>query len=129
MSESHIEPLDAVAIEVRASNWVIERRTSDDWSGDDQAALDAWLEPINGAPHRLLADESSLEQHQPVGRVARAAVRSARRRVPSVSSLPNVLKIAAAFAVVAALGIAAAAYLSAAARPCVLDAGWRARNR
>ena len=29
-------------IETRASEWVIERQTAENWSAEDQARLDAW---------------------------------------------------------------------------------------
>ena len=30
-------------IETRASEWVIERQTTENWGAEDQARLDAWL--------------------------------------------------------------------------------------
>lgn len=54
MSEpmQHAVSQGADAIHARAVEWLLAREDNEDWSGADQAALDAWL---NEAPEHLLA--------------------------------------------------------------------------
>lgn len=105
------EPLNAEAIEARASDWVIAERTSEDWSADNQAALNDWL---NGAMAHRIAYWRMKQAWSNTQRLAALRGQNAelQENRPALRSfLPTILKIAAAFLVVAALGVGSTFYL------------------
>ena len=97
---------DAACVEANASDWVIACRTSDDWSGEDQAALDAWLD---GSMARRIAYWRMNQAWSSTQRLS-ALRGEASAAAPVTSILPLALKAAAVFAVVAALGMAGATF-------------------
>ena len=104
-------PLNAADIETRASDWVIAERTSEDWSAEDQASLDQWL---NGAMAHRIAYWRMKQAWSNTQRLAALRGQSAEpqeKQSAARAFLPLMLKIAAAFIFVAALGVAGASYL------------------
>jgi len=102
-------PMGAKAIDARAAAW-LEKLDGENWSGADQAALDAWL--AQDLSHRV----AYWRLKAAWGRADRLAALhgSAQPRARGRVVLPVFLKIAAVFAVVAAAGALAFDY---AARP------------
>ncbi len=102
---------NAEAIETRASDWVIAERTSDDWSAEDKAALDTWL---NGAMAHRIAYWRMKQAWGNTERLAalRGQTPEAPEKQPALRAFfPLIVKIAAAFAVIAALGVGGTYYL------------------
>jgi transmembrane sensor len=86
-------------IETRASHW-LESRDRENWSSDDQAALDAWLEE---APAHEIAYWRLDAAWCRTDRLA--ALRNPNPdAAPARAGLPLAAKIAAAFVILAALG-------------------------
>jgi len=113
MSANPRDALDAASIEARASDWVIARKTSEDWTGADQEAFDAWLS--DSMAHRIAYWRMNQAWSQ-TNRLAALRRSEARDKQPAPARagvLPNMLKIAAVFVAVAALGIGAAYRLAA----------------
>jgi transmembrane sensor len=103
----------ASGIEARASDWVIERRASDNWTSADQAELDAWLD--QSMAHRI-AYWRMNHAWSHTNRLAalRGAAPEATQNSPHASGamLPTLFKIAAALVVVAGLSAGATVLLS-----------------
>ncbi|HVT23348.1 MAG TPA: FecR domain-containing protein [Rhizomicrobium sp.] len=94
-------------IETRASEWVIERQTAENWSAEDQARLDAWLE------ESLAHSIAYWRLNQCWDSTYRLSVlRSANRAEQSAAKPPRnwrtLIAVAAAFVAVAGLGAGAA---------------------
>ena len=86
-------------IEARASHW-LERRDRDGWSGEDQAALDAWLEESSANEIAYWRLDAAWERTDRL-----AALRNPKPdAAPARAGLPLIAKIAAAFVILAALG-------------------------
>ena len=101
--------IDNVSSEVQmeASRWVIDSRTSDDWTPDDQAALDKWLN--SSIAHKV----AYLRADHAWGRTSRAAALKQpvqeREAVRSTRKFPFLgLQLAAAIGAIAFLGVVAA---------------------
>jgi transmembrane sensor len=96
---------NAKEIQLRAAEWIAERHEAGEWTGEDQAALDAWLAE---SPAHLLAywrlDAAWNRTH--TFSEARGPVLEERARI----GLPLLMKIAAAFAVLAVIGLAGVRY-------------------
>lgn len=96
---------NAKDIQLRAAEWITERREAVDWTVEDQAAFDAWLAE---SPAHLLAywrlDAAWNRTH------TLAEARDVSREEFKPRRLPLFLKIAAAFGVVSVLGLAVANY-------------------
>jgi len=93
-------------IQMEASRWVIDARTSEDWSVDDQAALDNWLNA--SVAHKI----AYLRADHAWSRSRRAAAlkQPAKEQEPAsvASKFPFLsLKFAAAIGTIAVLGLAA----------------------
>jgi transmembrane sensor len=104
------ELVSASVLEERAADWLQRRRYWKNWSAEDQAALDAWLEesPNNAVAYwRLAGGLNRTERLQ--------ALRPRRARTASgfIAALrPALPKLAAAFATAAVLGGGAAVLLN-----------------
>ena len=97
-------------IQMEASRWVIDARTSEDWSDDDQAALDRWLNA--SVAHKV----AYLRAEHAWGRSARAAAlkQPEKERAPANTTrkFPFLtLKFAAAIGAIAVIGLVAAQFL------------------
>ena len=92
-------------IQLRAAEWIAERHESGEWTGEDQAALDAWLAE---SPANLLAywrlDAAWNRTH--TLSEARGPALEKRVRI----GLPLIMKIAAVFAFLAVIGFAGVRY-------------------
>jgi transmembrane sensor len=98
-------------IQMEASRWVVDARTSEDWSQDDQTALNEWLN--SSITHKV----AYLRAEQAWGRTARAAALKAPAREQETAQragrfLLLSLKLAAGIGAIAVLGALAAAQLS-----------------
>jgi transmembrane sensor len=102
---------DAHEIQMKASRWVIEQRASEDWTSEDQAELEAWLDQSTanavaywrashawGRTYRIAALKRSTADNPSRDRGGKFGV--------------NALSIAAAFCVFAVVGWAAAPFFS-----------------
>jgi len=100
---------EAEAIRVRAADWLMERRVSQDWSADDQAALDAWLaeSPLHLLAYwRLDAAWSRTDRLVALRGSSASDGDEIKRR-----SRPAIIAAVAAFAIFALLAVAGAQYL------------------
>ncbi len=104
-------PIDALASEIQmaASRWVIDRHSSEDWSAEDQASLDDWL---NASVANKIA---YLRAGHAWDRTARAV--ALRRPMPGRNpshalgkSQFIALKVVAALGAIVLLGVAGAEY-------------------
>ncbi|HEV2561061.1 MAG TPA: FecR domain-containing protein [Rhizomicrobium sp.] len=96
-------------IQMEASRWVIDARTSDDWAQDDQAALNEWLN--SSIAHKV----AYLRAEHAWGRTVRAAALKAPKREKESTGLTGKfpflgLKLAAAIGAIAVIGVLAAQY-------------------
>jgi transmembrane sensor len=96
-------------IQMQASRWVIDARTSDDWAEDDQAALNEWLN--SSVAHKV----AYLRADHAWDRTARAAALRQPTRENASAGLANKfpflgLKLAAAIGAIAIIGVLAAQY-------------------
>ena len=107
--EENLPPLpDAKRIRARASQFLLEQRTSGNWTAEDQSDLDAWLAE---SPAHLVAYwrlEETWERTNRLAALKRPISDMANR---AVGGAPALLKIAAAFAVAAMLGSTAAYFI------------------
>jgi len=90
-------------IQLRAAEWIMERREAKDWTAEDQAALDAWLAE---SPAHLLAYwrlDAAWNRTHTLAAMNNPSLDIANEAV-SKQVFPF-LKIAAAFIVVAAMGL------------------------
>lgn len=113
MSSEHEPPIERRAAEIHseAAGWVIEQRTGEAWSSEEQTALDGWLS--QSLAHRVAyvrfsdawnrSEKIAALQRQPSR--AQALLDTARRLRPPM------LRVAAALAYVAVLGAGAALFL------------------
>ncbi len=108
MSETakHLPPLpDAKAIRARAAEWILRERTSEDWSDEDRARLDAWLAQ---SPAHTIAYWRLDETWERTNRLAALKGPLSEALEAPARRLPLLMKFAAAFALIAALGTSAA---------------------
>lgn len=110
MSETakHLPPLpEAKAIRARAAEWILQQRTSESWTAEEQARLDAWLAQ---SPAHTIAYWRLDETWERTNRLA--ALKSPLSVAPEAAARANpwpfLMKIAAVFALVAALGVSGA---------------------
>jgi transmembrane sensor len=110
MSEP-VKPLlplpDARHIRAHAAEWILRQRIAEDWSGEDQSRLDAWLAQ---SPAHLIAYWRLDETWERTNRLAalKRPLSGTAEAPQRARRLPFVLKIAATFAIMAALGTSAA---------------------
>jgi transmembrane sensor len=94
---------NATEIDARAASWLIKQREREGWSGEDQAAFDAWLSQSwahSAAYWRIKAAWGYADRLNMLPRPSANARAGEFMR----GLFPAVLKVAAAIAVVAALG-------------------------
>lgn len=105
MSDPEQALSNAIDVEACAADW-LERRVSDEWSKEDDAALEAWLaqSPAHSVAYwRLKAAWGRAHRLSVLGTVAPDAAPASPRVL-----WPTVLKLAAGFAVAALIGVGAA---------------------
>jgi transmembrane sensor len=99
----------AEAIRIRAADWLMERRVSEDWTADNQAVLDAWLaeSPLHLLAYwRLDAAWSRTDRLVALrGSPASGVVENEKRSRPAMIAV-------AAITIFAVLAVAGAQYLS-----------------
>lgn len=99
----------AYAIQMRASRWVVEQQLADDWSVDNQACLDAWL---NKSSSHAVAYWRAKHAWSRTNRVA--ALRSPSVGSWSVKMRPQarntMLRVAAVLGSLAVLGVSASVF-------------------
>jgi transmembrane sensor len=100
---------EAAAVEARAANW-LQRREFFDWSAEDQAELDAWLEQSAANLVTYLRLEAAWTRASRLTAL-RSPMRAATEPPPRKNLLPIALKSVAALAVVAVVGVTGANYL------------------
>ena len=105
---SNPEHQPARDVQLRAAEWITERREAKEWTAEDQAALDAWLAQ---SPAHLLAYwrlDAAWNRTQTLGALSQPAIDSVARE--PARRLPLFIKIAAAVGITAVLGVAATNY-------------------
>jgi len=106
LREETLPPLpDAKRIRARASQFILEQRTSGNWTAEDQSDLDAWLAE---SPAHVVAYWRLDETWERTNRLAALKRPFSSMAERADGTMPAFLKIAAAFAVAAALGSAGA---------------------
>jgi len=101
-------PSSAKDIQLRAAEWIMERREAKDWTAEDQAALDAWLAQ---SPAHLLAYwrlDAAWNRTHTLAAMHNPSLEIAGEK--PARPFPIFLKIAAAIGAVAVLGAGLAGY-------------------
>ena len=105
-------PASAKEIQLRAAEWVMERREAGDWTAESQQSLDAWLAQ---SPAHLLAYWRLNATWERTHRLAALRHRKPGQEAPASDRQPfwsGFLRIAAACALIGAIGVASAPFFS-----------------